>query len=274
MFDTHAHLNFAAFEDNVAKVIKQAKKAGVAQIVIPSSNVENSQRSVKIAEKYEAVYAAVGIHPFHLYGHLKYQKSVDDDLTKIERSLTNSKVVAIGEVGLDKYSYSGKKYPEYQVSEELTKLQKEVFIKQLKLAVTYQKSLIVHNRGATKELLEILKQNWDKHLEGRTVFHFCEMDKSLIEFAKKYHVYLGVDGDVTYDINKQEFVKKIPLDLLVLETDSPYIIPKPLKSQGETINQPANLGIIVSSISQLLNIEVMKLIAITTQNSKRLFNIV
>ncbi len=271
MFDTHAHLNFRAFEQNLDEVIKKAKDNGVENIVIPGSNIANSRKGIEIAQKNEGMYAAVGIHPYHLYGHLVFKKSVEKDMEDLEKLLKEEKVVAIGEVGIDKHLYKNSKYPNYTVTEDLVNLQKVAFIQQIKLAIKYKKSLIVHNRAATKEVLEILEENWSEVLEGRTVFHFCEENIDLLDFAKEHKVYIGVDGDVTYNPAAQEFVKQIPLELLVLETDSPYIIPEPLKSEGEKINQPANLKLILEKLSEILGVGQQEIEKVTVENAKNLF---
>jgi len=273
MVDTHAHLNFAAFDKNFDTVIKKAKKSGVNQIVIPGSNIENSKKAVEIAQKYKEIFAAVGIHPFHVYGHFIYRKDLEKDFEELEALVQQDKVVAMGEVGLDKHLYKSQKYPDYEISAGLISLQRQVLIRQIKLAIKYQKSLVIHHRGAVVELLEILAKNWTEQLSNHTVFHLCQADDRLLAFAKTHQVYIGVDGDVTYDKLKQEFVKKIPLALMVLETDSPYIIPEPLKSQGEKINQPANLSLILDFIAQILNINKVSLRKITSANSQKLFSL-
>ncbi|MDO8619006.1 MAG: TatD family hydrolase [Candidatus Daviesbacteria bacterium] len=271
MFDTHAHLNFTSFEDILEQTIQKAKKAGVQQIVVPGSNIENSKRAVNIAQNFEGIYAAVGIHPFHVYGHFIYDKNLEPDFAELESLLQEDKVVAVGETGLDRHSYKSKKYPDYQVSNELIDLQKKVFIRQINLAIKYNKGLIIHQRNVGEELLKTLEENWLEELAGRCVFHFCEPDQGMLNFAIKNKVYIGVDGDVTYNLVKQEFVKQIPLGLLVLETDSPYVSPEPIKSEGEKINQPANLKLIAGEVAEILGIEQEKVEKVTTENAKNLF---
>lgn len=274
MFDTHAHLNFEAFENNLDGVIAQAKEAGITKIVIPGSNVENSKRGVEIAQKYPDIYAAVGIHPFHVYGHFIYSKDLEKDYKELEKLLQEDKVVAVGEVGLDRNAYKSKKYPDYQVTQELINLQKQAFIRQIKLAIRYKKSLIIHNRGAAEEVIELLQGEGLKLFNPggwKLVFHMCQPEEILLEFAKAHGIFISVGGDVTYDKIKQEFVKKIPLELLVLETDSPYILPEPLKSQGEKVNQPANLVITLEFLSKLLGLEKEVLKKTTIENSLNLF---
>ena len=241
MFDTHCHLNFGAFDGRVGEVVDRAKQSGVNQIVIPGTDVPTSEKAIAIAEQYEGyspersrgIYAAVGIHPHHVFEIFNGEKnllpslSFKKELKKIENLLTNPKVVAIGEVGIDRHIYQKTKYPDYKIEEEFVELQKIFLIEQIKLAIKYNKSLILHNREAKKDMLGLLESVWDKKLEGRTVFHCCEPDFELLEFAKKHKMFIGVDGDITYYKEKQEFIKTIPLEMLVFETDSPFLNPEP-----------------------------------------------
>ena len=302
MFDTHCHLNFSVFENNLSEVIGQAKKAGVNYFVVPGTDVKTSKKAVEIAEKYDGIYVAVGIHPHHVCqyrndsaaqffhtrvsprqgrGPLESEKIVtasSKQMSSLISLLSHPKVVAIGEVGIDKHEYKKTKYSNYQIGLEFIEYQKLFLKEQIRLAIKYNKSLIVHNRRATEEVLEILDEpTVAKALADKAVFHCCEPDEELLNFAKEHRIFIGVNGDVTYNRKKQEFVKKIPLELLVLETDSPYLLPEPLKSQKLFPNEPKNLPIIAEFIAKLINrparrsIDVGGLIGVTTENAKRLF---
>ena len=197
--------------------------------------------------------------------------------------LVEEKVIAIGEIGLDRHIYQKTKYENYNVNEEFMNLQKEFFVAQLKLAKKYQKSVIIHNREAKQDLLPLLNENWDSFFEGRMVFHCCEPDGELLDFAIQRGILIGVDGDVTYRTDKQEFVKKAPPEMLVLETDSPFLTPrlpvlevacpgnqaKPLKFP----NKPENLPLIARFVARLKGKHVESIVEATTQNAKKLFNL-
>src|SRR3990167_2910236 len=156
MFDTHCHLNFKALLSNVSDVIQRAKDAGVTHIVVPGTDVETSKRAVEIAEKYENVYAAVGIHPHHVFevysnvilgsvsdsridsGRVRFSLArMTQEVKKIEELLTNKKVVAIGEVGLDRHLYQKTIYQDYSINPEFIEGQKEFLKAQIRLAITY-----------------------------------------------------------------------------------------------------------------------------------------
>lgn len=294
MFDTHAHLNFKTFENNLDQVIKKSQQAGVEKIVVVGTNLENSKRAIEITQKYEGIYASVGLHPHHVFSVIARNMTTKQSskvpniikiatlpsvarndgmekyITQLELLLSQPKVVAVGETGMDRHIYQKTKYQNYQITEQFIQLQKWFFEQQIQLAIKHKKSLIIHNREAVADTLEVLQKNWDQKLSGRSVFHFCEPDERLLNFAIKNHVYIGIDGDVLYDKKKQEFIKKIPLDLLVLETDSPYNTPKSLKSQGEPTNQPKNLTYILETIRQLTGQDNKSLEQITDRNSKSL----
>ncbi|PIV09864.1 hypothetical protein COS31_01290 [Candidatus Roizmanbacteria bacterium CG02_land_8_20_14_3_00_36_15] len=308
-FDTHCHLNFKAFVGRIEEVIKRAKETGVDRFVVPGTDVETSKKAVKLAEKYPEVYAAVGIHPHHVFQMFKAgpvgsfppvnarladrlpqdlrvagspSSSTTRLLNNIEELLTHRKVIAVGEVGLDKHNYQKTKYKNYQINDNFLDLQKTMFKEQIKLAIKYKKSLVIHNREAAGELLKIIGEPAvAQALARRAVFHCCEAEDRLLELALAHHIYIGVDGDVTYSKSKQEFVKKIPLELLVLETDSPLLVPEPLRSQekylrlcqdfGGQVNEPKNLVLIAEKIAELKKTSIKHLIKVTEDNSKELF---
>ncbi|OGK19948.1 hypothetical protein A3C23_04580 [Candidatus Roizmanbacteria bacterium RIFCSPHIGHO2_02_FULL_37_13b] len=285
MFDTHCHLNFKAFDGIVNTVISAARAVGVNNIVIPGTDVVSSKKALLIAEKYDNIYAAVGIHPHHVFDmvKLKTQSSNLKELDEIESLLRNDKVVAVGEVGLDRHIYQKTKYNEYQVNEDFMKLQEQFLIVQLKLAYEFKKSVIIHNREAKDDLLQLMTENWDPYFEGKIVFHCCEPDDILLDFAIKHNIYIGVDGDVTYSPKKAAFVKKIPSELLVLETDSPFLLPRlPAPEaagnggQAEPLrfpNIPKNLNIIAEFVAKSRGESVENLQRQTTENAKKLFNL-
>ena len=275
MFDTHCHLNFKRFKKNTDEVIKASQQAGVRYFVVPGTDIKTSKKAVDIAKRYKDIYAAVGIHPHHVY-RLR-SKGQEDDIEplikRLEGLLANPEVVAIGEVGVDTHIYAETVYKTYRVDNVFIKLQEEILRKQIKLAIQYNKSLILHNREAADNLISVLNKSWDRPLAFRTVFHCCEPDEKLLEFAKQNNIFIGVDGDITYNKEKQAFIKEVPLNLLVLETDSPFILPEPLRSQRAYPNTPANLGIIAKYVAEVKNKDINYIIKQTTKNGLRLFSL-
>lgn len=273
MIDTHAHIQFKIFDQNRDQVIEEAKKIGIEKIIAVGTNLETSKKALDVAGKYPEVFASVGIHPHHVFEHFHSQIDIRNHLKEIEKLLKEEKVVAVGEIGMDKHDYPNTKYKNYQIHKDFLTLQKELFQEQIKLAINNNKSLIIHNRKAAEETIEVLAKNWDQALEARSVFHMCEPDQRLLVFAKEHYIYISFGGDVTYDSDKQEFLKKVPLELLVLETDSPFFTPEPPKSQGVSPNTPANLKIILEKVAEILKIDQVKIEEITFENSKRLFKL-
>ncbi len=330
MFDTHCHLNFQAFEGRVESVIKAAKESGVNHIVIPGTDLATSKKAIEIANTVMVrqahhdsnvtlsltkgdnvnIYAAIGIHPHHVFELFKKSKiknknynsivkndfshpefisgsqneipkQVRNDIETIKKLIISPKVVAIGEIGIDRHSYQKTKHADYKVDEEFVDLQKEFFIEQVNLAKEYNKALIIHNREAKKEVLEVLNNTFYRHSGAgrnldpnlrrddiRAVFHCCEPDEELLEFARLHKMFIGVDGDVVYWKQKQEFIKKVPLEMLVLETDSPYLSPF-----RKFPNEPKNIAFIAEFVAKLKGIEVKEVKEKTTINAKILFNI-
>lgn len=251
LFDTHAHLNLPHFAKNLDKVIEEAKIAKVNYILVPGINYETSLKAIKISQKYENIYSACGFHPLEIK---------DFNKEKLKSLLQESKVVALGEIGIDKVR-----------GEDLEK-QKFIFEEQVKLALEFNKPIIVHNRDASEEILEILNK-YKNELKEKIIFHCSEPDKRILTFALENKSFLGFDGDLTYLEEKQKFVKLVPLQMILLETDSPFLIPEPLKSQRIFPNEPANLPLILNFLSDLLKINSVSLENIIFENSLKAFKI-
>lgn len=257
VFDTHCHLNLKEYFPEPTDTINHAFDSGVTGFIVPGTDFSTSKIAVRIAEDFENVFAAVGIHPTE-----KLEKmNLDHFLFNLEELIKKSKkIVGVGEIGLDYYHLN-----------TIPSVQKEFLVAQIKLALKYDKSIIIHNRMSSEDLVVVLNQIGLSNFSRSTVFHCCEPNFGLLKLAEKEQIYIGVDGDITYDKNKQEFIKNVPLELLVLETDSPFLIPEPLRSKGQSLNKPENLRIIASKIADIKKRKIDDIIKITTDNSKKLF---
>ncbi len=274
MIDTHCHLQFGAFEGRVDDVIRSARTAGVDTFIVPGTDIDTSRAAIAIAAEHPSVFAAVGIHPHHVFEadpavlaqHLR-------DLEDLLRS--HPEVVAVGEVGMDRHYYQMTKYREYAIDDSFIERQKNALRVQISLALTYDKSLILHNREAKNDFLSVLKKSWDGRLAGRTVLHCCEPDPEFIHFADSHDCYIGVDGDVTFDAAKQEFIRSVPIGRLVLETDSPFLTPEPVRSSARKRpkNEPAYLPYIAEHVATLKAMSMQDVIRHTTANAVRLFRL-
>ena len=274
LFDTHCHLNIDVLAGKTDDVVAMAKKNGIEKILIPGVTLDSSKSAIEISEKYEGVYAGVGIHPTddeknsRTPKHQNSKERIFYYISELEKIITKDKVLAVGEIGLD---YHVRNKEEGVRSEAEKEIQKELFIAQLKLALEYKKPVILHSRESKNDLLFVLNEYWSDSFSQKMVFHCCEPDIDLLNFAKEKNIFIGIDGDITYKPEKQEFVKIIPKELLVLETDSPFLIPEPLRSQKIYPNEPKNIRLISDYICDLLGKEREEFEKQVWENSNKLF---
>lgn len=271
--DTHCHLNFKRFNKTRDQVIIDSKNKAVGAFIVPGTDIPSSQKAVELTKEYPSLYAAIGIHPHHTFDAKRVTYNVQNDMQELEKLIVHPKVVAVGEIGLDRHVYEETKYPNYQIDDAFMQAQKEYFIAQIRLAKKYQKAIIVHNREAKEDMLATLDREWSEEMSYHIVFHCCEPDAELLIYAQAHNIYIGVDGDVTYGGEKAEFAKKVPLEMLVLETDSPFILPEPLRTQKLYPNTPATIPIIAQCVADLKGVRIEDVARVTTENARRMFKI-
>ena len=249
MIDTHAHLDFPQFDKNRKETIEYAFSCGVEKIINVGTDLESSNRSVRLATAYSPIYAAVGFHPNDA------KKLNEQSLQNLRTLAQHEKVVAIGEIGLDFYHKSSS-----------AELQKQIFILQLDLALELDLPVVVHIRNAYPESLGILETK--KELRG--VLHCFEGDVGQAKRALDLGFYISFNGKITYNNpSLVSLTKQIPLDRILVETDCPYLPPHP--HRGE-INQPAWVELVIRKIAQVrqtLSFENAE--KITTSNACLLF---
>ncbi len=251
LIDTHCHLNFQAFAEDFEAVIKSAQEAGVEKIINVGADLTSSQRAVEIARKYPACFASVGVHPHHAD---KLEKDWIENLEKLARE---PKVVAIGECGLDYYEYESNGVVEPE-------LQKQIFIEQMKLAKKLKLPIIFHSRESADDMFELIKPP----VTG--VFHCYAAGKKGIAKVNNLGLSFGIDGNLTYDQGLQNVVVKIPLEKIILETDSPWLTPLPFRGQR---NEPKNVKIIAEWLSRLRALSLEEVNQVTGQNAQKLFKL-
>jgi len=269
LIDTHCHLNFKAFEGRVKQIIQRAKKAGVEKIIIPGTNLETSRKTVELAQKYDQVYAAIGIHPHHAKEITNYKLQITNELKKLAKS---KKVVAIGECGLDYHQYQKTKYDDYKIDEDFKNQQKEVFEMQIDLAKKANLPLIIHNREASKDILSLLT---DHHslLTNSCVLHCFQGEDNLLDWILENNFYIGITGIVTYNKKMQAVVRKTPLKNILIETDSPYLMPEPIKKTKKWPNEPKNVKIVAKRIAKIKGDSFLEITNQTTNNAVKLFKL-
>ena len=267
MVDVHCHLNFHAFRKDFDEVIKKAHERGVKKIINVGTSIESSQKAVELAEKYEDLYAIVGIHPHHAD---KLKPGWDAEIEEIAKS--SKKIVAIGETGLDYYSYASNGIVE-------PKLQKEVFERQIEIANKLNLPLQIHNRQAGNDILEILINHKSLILNQRPpgMFHCMSGNVEFLKSALQMGFYVGFDGNITYEgIAKgettplPELVRQTPIERIVTETDAPYLTPEPHRGSR---NAPSYVILVAEEIAKIKGISVEVIESATTKNAIALFNL-
>jgi len=252
IIDTHTHLDDKRYQDDLDEVLKRAYENDVRYFIIPAADINDLKRAVALSNLHKNIYFAVGVHPYH---------AKDLDIQYLKKFITHKKCVAVGECGLDYYRLPENK-DEIKKEKEL---QKKAFIAQIELSIEYDLPLIVHIRDANKDSFDILKSYKDKI---RGVLHCFNASEMLVELKENF--YFGIGGVVTFKNAKKlvEILPKIPLQRMLIETDSPYLSPHPHRGKR---NEPSFTKIIASKISEIIDISQEELEQIATKNAKELF---
>lgn len=272
LIDTHTHLNFKAFDKDYLEVVKRAQKTGVEKIVVVGVDLESSKRSVEMAKNIKGVYATVGFHPHHVSawrGSLDTKLKIPDIKNQLKKLTESKKVVGIGECGLDYFVYKKTKYGKTEITPEIKIWQKKLFGAQIQLAKELPLPLVVHNREAEVDILDTMDhfcKNDGKYPKG--VFHCISGSKTYLDKVLSRGFWVGVTGNVTYDKKVQEIAREIPLDRLLIETDSPFLTPRLKRGLR---NEPCNVTIVAEFLSQLKKVSVDKIKTSTTKNAEVLF---
>jgi TatD DNase family protein len=265
--DTHCHLDYHKFNADREEVIQRANDLGLIKLLVPGLQHKSSKEAVLLAEKYPSVYAAVGFHPTDLEEF--NQKTFDE----VKELANHPKVVAIGEIGIDYYWVKEKEKREFQ---------HKVLKQQLNFAKEVNKPVIIHMREendawfgeASVDLLNILEE-WQKSLSGSLaekpgVLHSFNGTLETAQKGLDLNFYIGVSGPVTYKNadKKREIIRQLPLTKLLIETDSPFLSPIPVR---EKRNEPSYILHIADRIAEIHSKSPAEIAAITTQNAARLF---
>ena len=254
IIDTHCHLNDEILYKDLDNVIERALKVGVEKMIVIGWDKASSELAIKLAEQYTFIYAVIGFHPENIF-------DIDEEaLYETLNLCSHSKVVGIGEIGLD-----------YHWTKEIDKreLQKEFFIKQIDFANEHKLPISIHSREAFADTLAVLKEH--KPLYGG-VMHCYSGSAENINDIINLNLYIGLDGPVTFTNAKtpKEVAENVPLERLVVETDCPYLSPHPLRG---TVNEPANISLIVDAIADIRQMSKKHLLDVLYKNSCDLFKI-
>ncbi len=246
--DTHCHL-YKEYYTNIEEIIKLSEQNLVNRFINNGTNRQNNEEILTLIEKYPNMYGALGIHPENV------QEYNNNDIKFIEANLNNPKIIAIGEIGLD-----------YHYTKENKESQIKLLEIQLSLAQQYNIPVIIHSRDATLDTLTILK----KYNVKGVIHSFSGSIETAQEYIKMGYL-LGINGVITFkNANLKEVYQKIPLDNIILETDSPYLTPEPYRGHQ---NNPSHILDIAKFVANLYNISLEELSTITNNNIKKMFNI-
>ncbi|MEW6170781.1 MAG: TatD family hydrolase [Candidatus Omnitrophota bacterium] len=250
--DTHCHLDFPDFDNDVNDVIERSRKEGIDFIINVGSSIKNSQNSLDLAKRYDSIYASVGIHPHEA-------KKFNQEAFEVIKNLAKEpKVIAIGEIGLDYYRNLS---PKIQ--------QQNVFIKLLDFAIQKQLPVILHNREASEDLLKILNQ-FKKPIKG--VVHCFSENRIILEEFLSLGLHISFTCNITYKKaqNLRDLIQFVPLGKLLLETDAPFLPPEGLRGKR---NEPIYVKKLAKVLAELKNVSIEEIANVTTNNAKELFKL-
>lgn len=250
-FDSHSHYNDEKFDGDRQYIIEETYRNNITKFMCIGYNVEQSKKAIEIAEKYPYIFATAGISPNDI------NENVFNDIYIIEEISKSDKVKAIGEIGLD-----------YYWNKDNKELQKEVFIKQIDIANRLELPIVIHNRDAYVDTINLLKEH---PVVKKGIFHCCQLNQELIKDALKLDFYISFSGNITFKNAKSEdVVSLVPMDRLLIETDSPYLSPEPLRG---TRNTSINVKYVAEKISSIKGLSLEKVANVTYKNAMDIYNI-
>jgi TatD DNase family protein len=253
LFDSHAHYDDKKFDSDREMILASLPDKGVGYVLNVGCGIKSTQKSIDYTHKYDYFYAAAGIHPHDA------AKAPEGFCDALEGFFSDSKVVAVGEIGLDYY---------YDFSPR--EVQKEVFRNLLALAVKVGKPVIIHNREAHKDILDIIGEYTGSLCGG--VFHCFSGSLEMARIVLKLGFYLSFGGAITFKNARRaiEILEYMPLDRLLIETDCPYMTPEPHRGQR---NDSSFVHLVAKKVAEIKNVDLADIISATTDNAKRLFNV-
>lgn len=254
-FDAHAHYDDEKFNNKRDELIKSIYRSGVTKIISAGYSLEGTKKALELSQKYDFIYFTAGISPNDLAN--SWEEDVQNIEQIISNNLENRKLVAVGEIGLD-YHYDTDKT-----------MQQEAFKKQIAIANKYNLPIVIHTREAVMDTINILREN---PVNKKGIFHCCPLNRELIKEALKLDFYISMAGPVTFKNSKNanEIIEMVPIEKILIETDSPYLAPEPVRG---TLNNSRNLKYIAEKIAQVKGKNVEEIAEKTYNNAKGIYNI-
>lgn len=249
LIDSHAHLTSEEFNEDRLFILRDLSNFSIEAVINPGINLANSKENIKLSKEYPNFFAQVGIHPSDV------AEMGEDDLVEIEKFAKDA--VAIGEIGLD-----------YYWTTETKELQKEVFIKQLEMARRLGKPVVIHNRESDQDIIEILSDYTDLKVQ----IHCFSSDEKTLKTFIDWGFYISIGGVVTYGngLNEKQAAALVPIERLMLETDSPYLTPDPYRGMR---NDPRKIIEVARKISEIRGMKLSKVAKWTTKNAQEFFSL-
>ena len=257
-FDSHSHYNDEKFNEDREQLIQDTYKDGITKFVCAGYNIQSSLDSLEISKKYDFIYSICGISPNDIpQSEQELWKSIDE-ISQIAKQNNDKKLVAIGEIGLD-----------YYWNKDNKELQKQAFIKQIELANELELPIVIHSRDASVDTIEILKTN-SVHKKG--IFHCCQLNQEMIRQALELGFYISFAGPITFKNakNADDCVKMVPMNKILIETDSPYLSPEPHRGKR---NDSRNVKYVAQKIADIKGLSLEEVAKITYENTMRIFEI-
>ncbi|WP_018131794.1 TatD family hydrolase [Effusibacillus pohliae] len=254
LFDSHCHLNSDQFDEHdVLEMIHTARDQDVVQILVPGYDLASSQRAVELADSWQGLYAAVGIHPNDA------AQATEEAYEQLREWAKLPQVVAIGEIGLD-----------YHWETTPKEVQFEVFRRQIRLAKEVNLPIIIHDREAHGDIVQILREEGAQEVGG--IMHCFSGSWEMAKECMNMNFLISFGGPVTFKNAKrpQEVASKVPLDYLLVETDAPYLTPEPYRGKR---NQPLYVRHVAGKIAELRGMEFAEICKITSDNAERIFRV-
>ena len=253
IFETHAHYDDESFTGDREQLLRSLPEKGIGRVINVGASIETTKTTLKLAEKYDFIYAAVGVHPSDISGLNEETYVWLKEQTKLP------KTAAVGEIGLDYY---------WDKDPEIQKAQRYWFARQMELAKEAELPVIIHSRDAAADTMEVMKSVHAEEIPG--VIHCYSYSKEMAQEFIKMGYYIGVGGVVTFKNAKKlkETVETIPLERILLETDCPYMAPEPHRG---TRNDSTNIPYVIAKIAELKGITAEEVERVTEKNARRLF---
>ena len=257
LFDNHSHLNDEKFDEDRDEIIREIINTDTKNFITAGYSLEGSKKAVEISNKYDFMYATCGISPNDIPQTEEELWKMLDEIKNLIKN-NNKKVVAVGEIGLDYYWNTDNK-----------ELQTKAFIEQIKLANELDLPIVIHTRDAIMDTLEILKEN---PVKNKGVFHCCPQNRELIKEGLKLGFYISFAGSITFKSSKNadEMINLVPNDRVLIETDSPYLAPEPVRG---TRNTPINVKYVAQKIADAKGMTLEEIADITYENARKIFKI-